>query len=24
MEKIKNDVLDLLVPMDEIEPEGNL
>lgn len=24
MEKTKNDVLDLLVPMDEIEPEGNL
>ena len=24
MEKIKNDVLDLLVPMGEIEPEGNL
>ena len=24
MEKIKNDVLDLLVPMDEFEPEGNL
>ena len=24
MEKIKNGVLDLLVPMGEIEPEGNL